>query len=58
MNEPSAAVATPSTKNALVLAVFMLSADGYSSHCMVVEHVVSTRIATAGGNIALMTLEA
>ncbi len=36
----------------------MLCADGYSSHCMVVEHVVSTRITTAGGNIALMTLEA
>ncbi len=36
----------------------MLSAEGYSSHCMVVEHVVSTRITTAGGNIALMTLEA
>lgn len=36
----------------------MLSAEGYSSHCMVVEYVVSTRIATVGGNIALMTLEA
>lgn len=49
---------SPSTKNALVLAVFMLSAEGYSSHCMVVEYVVSTRITTVGGNIALMTLEA